>query len=74
MDAQKNLYWEEANELLAILESALLELKERPEDMEVVGRVLRAMHTIEGSGAKFGLDDIASFTHTIETIYDMVRE
>jgi two-component system chemotaxis sensor kinase CheA len=74
MDAQKNLYREEAYELLAALEGALLELEERPEDMEVVGRVFRAMHTIKGSGAMFGFDDIASFTHTIETVYDMVRE
>ena len=74
MDAQKDLYREEAYELLATLESALLKLEERPEDMEVVGRVFRAMHTIKGSGAMFGFDDIASFTHTIETVYDMVRE
>jgi two-component system, chemotaxis family, sensor kinase CheA len=74
MDAQKNIYREEAYELLAALEGALLELEERPEDMEVVGRVFRAMHTIKGSGAMFGFDDIASFTHTIETVYDMVRE
>jgi two-component system chemotaxis sensor kinase CheA len=52
----------------------LLELEERPYDMEVVGRVFRAMHTIKGSGAMFGFEDIASFTHTIETVYDMVRE
>jgi two-component system, chemotaxis family, sensor kinase CheA len=74
MDAQKDLYREEAYELLAALEGALLELEERPEDMEVVGRVFRSMHTIKGSGAMFGFDDIASFTHTIETVYDMVRE
>jgi two-component system chemotaxis sensor kinase CheA len=74
MDAQRNVYREEAYELLAALEEALLELEERPEDMEVVGRVFRAMHTIKGSGAMFGFDDIASFTHTIETVYDMVRE
>ncbi|HVN72461.1 MAG TPA: Hpt domain-containing protein, partial [Desulfomonilia bacterium] len=74
MDAQKNLYREEAYELLATLEGALLELEERPEDMDVVGRVFRAMHTIKGSGSMFGFDDIAAFTHKIETVYDIVRE
>lgn len=74
MDAQRNLYREEAYELLGALEGALLELEEQPENMEVVGRVFRAMHTIKGSGAMFGFDDIAAFTHTIETVYDMVRE
>ena len=32
------------------------------------------MHTIKGSGAMFGFDDIAHFTHEIETIYDKVRD
>ncbi|MEN6473392.1 MAG: chemotaxis protein CheA, partial [Syntrophaceae bacterium] len=42
-------------------------------DMEIISRVFRAMHTLKGSGAMFGFDDIAGFTHTIETVYDLVR-
>lgn len=64
---------DEARELLGDLEEALLEMEETPEDLAVVGRVFRTMHTIKGSGAMFGFDDIASFTHSIETVYDLVR-
>ncbi len=53
---------EEAHELLAEIENSLLELEETPDDKELVGRVFRAMHTIKGSGAMFGFDDIAAFT------------
>ena len=74
MDTQKDLYREEAYELLTVLEDSLLELERNPADMETVGKVFRAMHTIKGSGAMFGFDDIAAFTHTIETVYDLVRE
>ncbi len=74
MDAQKDLYREEAYELLATLEGALLELEQNSEDLDIVGRVFRAMHTIKGSGAMFGFDDIAAFTHTIETVYDLIRD
>ncbi len=74
MDEQQSAYIEEANELLAELEESLLELEEEPGDMDVVGRVFRAMHTIKGSGAMFGFDDIADFTHGVETVYDLVRE
>ena len=74
MDTQKELYREEAYELLEVLEESLLELERNPADMETVGRVFRAMHTIKGSGAMFGFDAIAAFTHTIETVYDLVRE
>ncbi len=73
LDQQKELYKEEASELLAELEDSLLELEESPEDLELVAKVFRTMHTIKGSGAMFGFDDIASFTHEVETIYDMVR-
>ena len=31
------------------------------------------MHTIKGSGAMFGFDDIAAFTHEVETTFDQVR-
>lgn len=74
MDAQGELYRQEAYELLDTLENALMELEQNPSDMEVVGRVFRAMHTIKGSGAMFGFNDISNFTHTIESVYDLVRE
>ncbi|MFV0420771.1 chemotaxis protein CheW [Oleidesulfovibrio sp.] len=64
---------EEAQDLLSELESALLELEDQPEDSELVDRVFRAMHTIKGSGAMFGFDDIAAFTHDVENMFDRVR-
>lgn len=74
MDPHKEVYREEAFELLADLEDALLELERAPHNRELIGRVFRNMHTIKGSGAMFGFDDIAAFTHTIETVYDHIRE
>ncbi|HJV34813.1 chemotaxis protein CheA, partial [Geomonas sp.] len=73
IDVHRQAFKEEAYELLAELETSLLELEERPDDAELIGRVFRAMHTIKGSGAMFGFDDIATFTHEVETIFDMVR-
>ncbi|MGO9378307.1 MAG: chemotaxis protein CheA [Dissulfurispiraceae bacterium] len=73
LDVNKAVFKEEANELLSELESSLLQLEESPDDMDLIGRVFRAMHTIKGSGAMFGFDDIAEFTHEVETVFDMVR-
>jgi two-component system chemotaxis sensor kinase CheA len=72
-DQYRDAFKEEAYELLTELESSLLELEETPDDMDIIGRVFRAMHTIKGSGAMFGFDDIAAFTHEVETVFDMVR-
>ncbi|OPY05538.1 MAG: Chemotaxis protein CheA [Syntrophorhabdus sp. PtaB.Bin184] len=74
IDNHAQTFIEEAFELLSDLEAALLELEENPSDTELIGRVFRALHTIKGSGAMFGFDNVAQFTHTIETVFDDVRE
>ena len=73
MEQAITTYREEASELLAELETSLLELEDTPEDDDLINRVFRAMHTIKGSGAMFGFDEIAAFTHEVETVFDMVR-
>jgi len=67
------IFIEEALELAADLESALLELESDPDNEELIGRIFRSMHTIKGSSSMFGYDDITRITHEAETIYDMVR-
>lgn len=74
MNEHKEIYKEEAYELLAELESSLIELENIPEDEELIACVFRSMHTIKGSGAMFGYDNIAAFTHEIETVFDLVRD
>jgi chemotaxis protein histidine kinase CheA len=74
IDNHAQTFIEEAFELLSDLEAALLELEENPSDTELIGRVFRALHTIKGSGAMFGFDNVAQFTHKIETVFDDVRE
>jgi two-component system chemotaxis sensor kinase CheA len=72
-DKYKQAFREEAREILVDLESALLDLNEKRDDTELVGRAFRALHTIKGSGAMFGFDAIAAFTHDIENAFDQVR-
>jgi two-component system chemotaxis sensor kinase CheA len=73
LDRHKQAFLEEAREILVELESSLLALNESPEDSELVGQVFRSMHTIKGSGAMFGFDELAAFTHHLETAFDEVR-
>jgi two-component system chemotaxis sensor kinase CheA len=73
-DRFREAFREEASELLGELESALLELEARPTDKALVDRVFRAMHTIKGSGAMFGFDAVSTFTHEVETVFDLVRK
>jgi two-component system, chemotaxis family, sensor kinase CheA len=74
VDQFRHSFREEAREILVDLESALLELNENRADAELVGRVFRDLHTIKGSGAMFGFDELAAFTHNLETAFDEVRK
>ena len=73
MEFDTSAFTEEAYELLSELEDSLLELEETPTDMDLISRVFRAMHTIKGSGAMFGFDEVAKFTHEVETVFDLAR-
>jgi len=69
----KQSFREEAREILAELEAALLELNENRADSEIIGRIFRGLHTLKGSGSMFGFERLAAFTHDLETAFDMVR-
>ena len=59
-DQFKQGFHEEARELIGELESALLELDQKRDDPDILARAFRALHTIKGSGAMFGFDDVAA--------------
>ncbi len=74
MSKYSDTYRQEAEEHLADIEETVLDIEQNPEDKEGINRLFRAFHTIKGSGAMFGFDDIAGFTHHIESALDKVRK
>lgn len=65
---------QEAQELLVQLEDVLLDLDARPDDRELIDTAFRALHTLKGSGAMFGFDDLARFAHVVENTFDRLRK
>ena len=65
---------QEAAELLEQFEQALLDLGSNPSDRDLIDSAFRAMHTIKGSGAMFGFNEVAAFTHDFETAFDRLRK
>ena len=65
---------QEAQDLLEQLEQALLDLEHTPGSSDLIDTAFRALHTIKGSGAMFGFDRVAAFTHHVETAFDLVRK
>jgi two-component system, chemotaxis family, sensor kinase CheA len=74
LDKLKELFIQEANELINTLEEATLAMENQPGDIGQVESIFRVMHTLKGSGGMFGFDKISEFTHDLETIYDYVRK
>jgi len=63
----------EAADLLAELDSAMLELESHPQDAALLNRVFRAIHTVKGSGATAGFTEMAAFAHHVEELFDEAR-
>lgn len=66
-------FFEEAFEALDTMESALLKLNIGNPEPELVNTIFRVAHSIKGGSATFGFTEVASFTHTLETLLDELR-
>lgn len=74
LDAVKQGFLVEAEELLTAMEDALLHLESNPDDMEAINAVFRAAHTIKGTAGIFGFNDVVTFTHVAESLLDKIRD
>ncbi|WP_024672997.1 chemotaxis protein CheA [Pseudomonas syringae] len=74
LDQAQQTFIVEARELLQAMEESLLQLESEPGDVDAIGAVFRAAHTIKGSAGLFGLTPIVSFTHIVEDVLDRLRE
>ena len=70
----KQTFLEESDEGLDVLESGLLALDSGTADEDVIHAVFRAAHSIKGGAGTFGLNEIAEFTHLMETLLDEMRD
>src|SRR5580658_7277720 len=70
----EQVFLQEAQDLLELLEQTLLDLERTPGDGELIDTAFRALHTIKGSGAMFGFDRVAAFAHDFETAFDLIRK
>ncbi len=64
----------ESTELIEQAEDALLALENDPDDVESVGMVFRAFHTVKGTAAFMELNLIAEMGHHAESLFSRVRD
>src|SRR4029453_12723447 len=66
-------FFDESFEDLDRREAALLKLNVGAPEPETVNTIFRVAHSIKGGSATFGFAEVASFTHTCETLLDELR-
>ncbi|MFC2138455.1 chemotaxis protein CheA [Bacteroidota bacterium] len=74
MDNLQKKFIEEASDNINDLEDALLSLEKSPDNKQLIERIFRSLHTLKGTGAMFGFNNISELTHDLENIYDLIRE
>ena len=73
LDQFHDAFFEESFEALETMEAALLKLNVGAPDAELIGTIFRVAHSIKGGAGMFGFNEVASFTHTLETMLDELR-
>lgn len=68
------VFFDEAEELLAEAERLLLEIDVASPDIEQLNAIFRAAHSIKGGAATFGFMDMAEITHVLENLLDKNRK
>ena len=68
------VFFEETEEHLASIETLLLRIDEQQPSAGDVAEIFRAAHSIKGSSATFGFDDMSALTHELEDLLDRVRK
>jgi len=69
----RDTFFQEAEEHVVEMESGLLQL-EHNSDPELLHAIFRGAHSIKGASGSLGFDEIARFTHAMESLLDRMRE
>lgn len=73
MNQYLSMFIDESRDHLQAINEHMLSLENNPEDISIVQNIFRSAHTLKGMSATMGFEDIASLTHEMENVLDLVR-
>ncbi|MEJ7804521.1 MAG: chemotaxis protein CheA [Telluria sp.] len=68
------VFFDEAEELLAEMERLLLAVDVAAPDAEDLNAIFRTAHSVKGGSSTFGLNDMTDVTHILESLLDRIRK
>lgn len=69
-----DMFIQETNQLMDEMTSVVLRCEQEGFDKGDINEIFRAMHTVKGSSAIMGFNEISGFTHSIENLLDEIRK
>lgn len=69
----KNIFIEEASEIIEKLDIDIVNLEESPDDKDLLNELFRGVHTLKGSANSFGFTRLGKFVHAFEDVLDFYR-
>ncbi|GGH31577.1 chemotaxis protein CheA [Paenibacillus segetis] len=69
----REVFLEELEEQLQIMDGAILSLEQEGETDQVIQSLFRAAHTLKGSSAVMGYEEMKQLTHEMEHLLEQVR-
>jgi two-component system, chemotaxis family, sensor kinase CheA len=67
------VFLEETDEQIKLLDEDLVQLEKSGVKPEIMQEIFRAAHTIKGSSAMMGLENMSQVAHAMETVLDKLR-
>lgn len=71
--AYRDLFFEETDTNIDILNEEVLRLEQDPEDKEIIDSIFRAAHTLKGMAATMGYNTMAELTHALESVFELYK-
>ncbi len=68
----KDIFLEEVEEQIEILNNALLALEKEKDNIEHLHAIFRVTHTLKSSAAFVGLNDLSDFAHKVESLLQKI--
>ena len=74
MTGYLSIFLEEVDEQLTILDAEVLKLEREPYNETTIQHIFRAAHTLKGSSAAMGFEQMKELTHHLENVFDNIRQ
>jgi two-component system chemotaxis sensor kinase CheA len=73
MNQYLDMFIVESQEHLQAINQHLLDFEKNPADISIINEIFRSAHTLKGMSATMGFEDLASLTHEMENVLDLLR-